>query len=194
MDTNGHKAGKMRFNAPEYINEFTATGQFPKIHRNIVDMAIAHVKGKKGVDLCCSHGLLGQQLMQRGNFQMIGVDGDKKAVQLAHENKIWMDVFHLAIKKETMEVLTNLVKSQNCTFLVARRCLPELFGNDMEFGIDFFHQMRQIGITEVMLEGRVATKNAVNPLFSLNAEIDLISQNYTPWQQANNVAYLRAIQ
>ena len=157
-------------------------------------MAIAHVKGRKGIDLCCSHGLLGQQLVERGNFQMVGVDGDKKAVKLAHEHKMLMDVFHLAVKKETMAVFIDLIKSQNCTFLIARRCLPELFGNDMEFGIEFFHQMREIGITEVMLEGRVATKNAVNPLFSLNAEIDLISQDYTPWQQANNVAYLRSIQ
>lgn len=193
MDTNGYKVGKMRFNAPEYINEYAVNGQFPKIHRNIVDMAVAHVKGRKGLDLCCSHGLLGQQLMQRGNFQMFGVDGDKKAVQLAHEHKIWMDVFHLVIGKNTMEVLTNLVKSQDCSFLVARRCLPELFGNDMEFGIDFFHQMREIGIKEVVLEGRVATKKAVNPLFSINAEIDLISQDYKLWQQEGNVAYLRAI-
>jgi hypothetical protein len=184
----------MRFNAPEYINEFSSTGQFPKIHRNIVDMALNHVKGRKGLDLCCSHGLLGQQLMQRGNYVMCGIDGDIKAVQLARDHKIQMEILPLAIKKTTLELIITFIKAQNCSFVVARRCLPELFGDDMEFGIEFFHQMREIGITEVMLEGRVATKNAVNPLFSLNAEIDLISQDYTPWQQANNVAYLRAIQ
>ena len=181
----------MRFNAPEYIADYSKTGIFPAIHKNIVDMALNHVQGRSGLDLCCSHGLLGQQLANRGGYSMAGVDGDKRAVELANLY-IDMPVYHIKVDRNSMDKIHNTLYVRDITFIVARRCLPELFGDDLEWGIEFFAAMREYGIRELVLEGRVATKNAVNPLHSLNAEIDLVSDSYTVYQQTGNVAYLRA--
>ena len=122
---------------------------------------------------------------------MAGDEADKKSVEPANLY-ISMPVYHIKVNRENMDKIHNTLYVRDITFIVARRCLPELFGDDLEWGIEFFKSMREYGIRELVLEGRVATKNAVNPLHSLAAELDLVSDSYTVYQQTGNVAYLRA--
>jgi hypothetical protein len=180
----------MRFNSIEYIFAYSKTGIFPAIHKNIANMALDHVQGRSGLDLCCSYGLLGQQLANRGGYVMAGIDSNFKAVDLA-QIYVDMPVYQIRVDRNNLDKIRNTVYVRDITFIVARRCLPELFGDDLEWGIDFFAAMREYGVRELVLEGRVKTKNATNALHSLEAEIDLVSDSYTPYQQTGNVAYLR---
>jgi hypothetical protein len=180
----------MRFNSIEYLFAYRKTGIFPAIHKNIASMALDHVQGRSGLDLCCSHGLLGQQLANRGGYVMAGIDSDFKAVDLA-QIYVDMPVYQIRVDRNNLDKIRNTLYVRDITFIVARRCLPELFGDDLEWGIDFFAAMREYGVRELVLEGRVKTKNATNALHSLEAEIDLVSDSYTPYQQTGNVAYLR---
>jgi len=179
----------MRFNDSAYVNSYIELGVFPSIHKSIVATAIEHVKGKKGVDLCCSHGLLGQQMMQHG-FSMMGVDGDKTAVKLAREQSISMPITLTPITRKTLQSVLKEIQDFRADFVVARRCLPELFGNDLLFGDIFFAQMKSIGIKELVIQGRVKTAKAVNPLSSIDAEISLVSPHYKLQHKNGDIAYL----
>lgn len=179
----------MRFNDSAYVNAYIELGVFPSIHKSIISTAIEHVKGKRGIDLCCSHGLLGQQMMLHGFF-MMGVDGDKTAVKLAKEHKIAMPITLTPITRKTLQRVSKKFLDFHADFIVARRCLPELFGNDLAFADIFFTQMKSIGIKELVIQGRVKTAKAVNPLSSIDAEIALVSPHYKLQHKNGDIAYL----
>jgi len=180
----------MRFNSTEYLDCYKQDYTYPRIHDAIVEMIAEYGKEMCGVDLCCSHGLLGQRLMRWG-YGMIGIEGDAKAIANA-ANVIDMDIFHVKITPATIDKVKEIIFKAKAKFIVARRCLPELFGNDLEFGAVFFKEMHSIGIKEVFLEGRIPTKNAVNALSNIEAEIKLISEYYKVKAKYGNLAYLIA--
>jgi HAD superfamily hydrolase (TIGR01509 family) len=94
-------------------------------------MALDHVQGRSGLDLCCSHGLLGQQLANRGGYVMAGIDSDFKAVDLA-QIYVDMPVYQIRVDRNNLDKIRNTLYVRDITFIVARRCLPELFGDDLE--------------------------------------------------------------
>jgi hypothetical protein len=76
--------------------------------------------------------------------------------------------------------------------MLARRCLPELFGDDLPLGRDFAAAIHGAGIKEIFLEGRVVTQGAVNVLKSVADEVDLLSGHYHEVKRIGAVSYLKA--
>jgi len=76
--------------------------------------------------------------------------------------------------------------------MVARRVLPELFGGDLAAGRLFAAMLAEIGVREIVLEGRVATVNAVNALRCLDDEVALLSGYFAERSRAGAVSYLMA--
>lgn len=183
----------MRFNDTSHLVHYVETGQFPAIHKKIAEMAINNVEGLSGLDLCCSHGLLGEQLITHGHYQMIGIDSDRKAKQAHDACNLKMNVIGAKIDHNFLGVLQALIYTNNIDFIVARRCLPELFGNNLDFGRKFFYLMREVGVKELVLEGRVATKKAVNALNGILLELALVNDSYQLQKINGSIAYLRAI-
>jgi len=50
--------------------------------------------------------------------------------------------------------------------------------------------MKSIGIKELVIQGRVKTAKAVNPLSSIDAEISLVSPHYKLQHKNGDIAYL----
>ena len=180
----------MRFDAVEYLFKWKEKKVFPLIHSNITNIALSTLKGKRGIDVCCSHGLLGTKLMSLG-FKMIGVEENEKIINLSKENLIPLPIIQLKIHPSTFTQFFNVVKEHKADFFVMRRCLPELFGSDLNNGRNFFNLAAQNGINEIILEGRVKTVNATNQLSSIDAEVDLLAQSYTVYKKYGSVAYLK---
>jgi hypothetical protein len=181
----------MRFNSPAHLDLWQETGQFPAIHANIVAMAKSKLANHRGLDLCCSHGLLGTQLVEIG-FDMLGIDDDNTAVTKARYANIPMPIHKFKVTKTNFDRFKSVAAMHKTEFIVARRCLPELFGEDLEFGRYFFKTMRELWVHEIILEGRVKTPNATNQLSSIEREIELLSPYYSLHTKQGNVAYLRS--
>lgn len=181
----------MRFNSKEHIQTYVDTGKFPAIHSPLVSLAVEHLNGRRGLDLCCSHGLLGEQLHKRHGFYMVGVDADAKSVALAKDNSITMDIYQIKLKAETFPVIFKLIQEKMLDVLIARRCFPELFGENLQLGKSFFAELSKSGVKEIALEGRVQTLKATNPLASLDGEIALAINYYSVKIRQGNTAILQ---
>jgi hypothetical protein len=184
----------MRFDSQEHIDKWYRQGHYPAIHAPVVSMAVAELRGVRGVDVCCSHGLLGTQLLKNNGLNMLGVDGDRKAITLAREHGIPMPIHEMKITRATMKEFFVECVMHGAQFLIMRRCAPELFGDDLEFGREFFSTAQSVGIQEIVLEGRVRTPRATNKLSCLEAEIELTCPLYQVHKTTGNVAYLRAVE
>jgi hypothetical protein len=71
--------------------------------------------------------------------------------------------------------------------------LPELFGHDLQAGAAFAQMLHRLKVQEVFIEGRVASKAAVNPLASLAGEVDLLAPHYRVSKLHHNVAFLKRV-
>lgn len=171
----------MRFDSEEYLEVWAKSEgfQYPAIHDNMYAAAIRHDKHRRGLDLCCSSGLLGTRLMDAG-FTMVGVDADKDAAGLAIQYKVPMPI-HLTKISDAhgVDVVADLVKSHKLKTIYARRCFPELFGEDTSLEDMFFPAMIKAGITMVIFEGRVRTVRAKNRLSSAEREAEMLRKFFS---------------
>ncbi len=181
----------MRFDAQEYVDTWKSTGRYPAIHDDMFTAVQAFMQGKSALDLCCSTGLLGNRIMQKLGVRCIGVDGDLAALALGDEAGLMMPLIDLAITPDTMKDLYKLCQAHKIDTVIARSCMPELFGQDLSAGRKFAENLAKIGVKEIFLEGRVATKNSVNQLATLKNEVELFPPHYKVVRVHKNVAYLR---
>lgn len=178
----------MRFNSPDYLTAWVQTGKFPEIHDDIFDAVVNYSSGGVMLDLCCSTGLLTKRLQKFG-AHVIGVDADSVAITAGLSFNI-ENLQQLKVTRETVSNLVNIVLNQRVRVLIARRCFPELFGEDLEFGREFAGLMASNGIEEIFIEGRVKTRNAINALATLDSEVSLFANHYTEKRRIKNVAIL----
>lgn len=181
----------MRFNAPEYLEAWKANGLYPRIHKNIFNLITEHGQGGKMLDLCCSTGLLGLQVNDTGKYDTIGLDSDKTAIAFAKHLGNPMPIYEMKIDRTNLDAFMDIIKLEGITAIAARRCIPELFGDDLPCGITWITGIAEFGVEEIFLEGRVKTKNAVNHFDSIEKEINFFSLDYDLVTQNGNVAYLR---
>lgn len=184
----------MRFNSTEYLEKWEKTGQYPKIHNDIAFLFEQYSKGNRVLDLCCSSGLLGERLHRKLGVHAVGIDGDRIAIEKALKFGVSMQIHHLKIKRQSLKDVVQIIENDRLNTIIARRCVPELFADDIEFGYEFAHQMKNIGIKEIFLEGRAKTKSSNNKLNSLNKEVAVFSEYYKLVKTHKNTAYLRSIE
>lgn len=182
----------MRFNSVEYLQAWASGKRFPAIHDDIASAAEQFMIGNRVLDLCCSYGLLGERLKKTVAGYAVGIDADGEAIAKAKAAGISIDLYQLKVTPESFTDLVQILQSCRVNAVVARRCLPELFGENLDFGRQFFAELRRVGVKEVLIEGRVKTKNATNALSSIEDEISLASESFALARRYKNVAYLRA--
>lgn len=180
----------MRFNAPEHLQAWQATRQFPAIHDDIMHLAYSHMRGLTALDLCCSTGLLAQRVAVQLGVQVIGVDADERALAQGRAAGLEVPLVHQRIDPHDLRPLENLLQQHQIETVLARRCLPELFGQDLAAGHTFAQMLHRQQVQEILVEGRQASKAAVNPLASLAQEVELLGPYYQVRKFHRNVAYL----
>lgn len=183
----------MRYDAIEHLEAWQANGRFPKIHDAITDMAMASLRGRRILDLGCSYGLLGTRLRQNGLADVVvGVDASLDVLSDALRAGIPIMARPLRVTRESLPQLLAWVREHKLDAIVARRILPELFGNDLETGRLFGHLVARAGIKEMIIEGRVISPNAKNPLQSIDQEVKMLVESFREVKRAGAVSYLVA--
>jgi trans-aconitate methyltransferase len=184
----------MRFGSAEHLDAWRAYGAYPRIHDAIFRVIITEMMGTRVLDLGCCYGLLAQRVLRQAGIKLaIGVDADAKAISAGAAAGIGAELLSLEVNEASLPQLIAMVTRHKIDVLIARRVLPELFGGHPELGRRFATEMRGAGIREVFLEGRVATAKAVNPLSSIEAEVEMLSAGFREVQRVGAVSYLRAL-
>lgn len=183
----------MRFDDPGYLETWRLKKVYPRIHDAIFGAFMSHARGTAVLDLGCSHGLLAERLIHFGGaFHAVGVDADEKAIERGVAAGIQATLIPLRLTDATLCRLTGLIKDHGLNVVIARRILPELFGDDPTFGRRFAEEIAAAGIAELFLEGRVASGRSVNPLRSIAEEVELVSGSYREVIRAGAVSFLVA--
>lgn len=182
----------MRFDAQELVDAWKATGAYPRIHDDIFNVAVSELRGVRVLDLCCSTGLLTHRVACALKVNVLGIDGNKAALERGEAAGLLREPVHLQIGRSTITQLLELISARGITAVLARRCMPELFGSDLDLGREFAGGLRDAGVDELVLEGRVATSAAVNPLASIDDEVRLFAPCFAgAHHRLRSVALLR---
>jgi len=181
----------MRFNAPQYLDDWKQ-GKYPSIHKIMFNAVKLYCKSENVLDLCCSTGLLGTQIKEKLNKNVFGIESNATSIALARQYGIPIPIQNMKVVPDSLETFVEYCKVFKIDTIVARRCIPELFGEDYHFGLEFVAAMKAINVKEVFLEGRVKTANATNIFNSIDHEIDLFTtyDMYKVTQQLGNIGYL----
>lgn len=169
----------MRFNSSDHLSAWKQTNRFPKIHDKIYKFIIEQSNGSRFLDLGACHGLLTQRLnIEKFKWVAFGVEENNKYIEDGKLAGITAQILNLKITTDTLNVLVDYITKNKINTIVARRVLPEIWGNDINGGREFAKKIYDAGIKEIFIEGRIETKNAINKLCCINNEINLLSPIY----------------
>lgn len=183
----------MRFDAPEHLKAWKETGAYPKIHDRIAQVACTEMLGRVLVDLGCSYGLLGHRIAKSVNGKAVGVDADEKVLLEAIAAGIDSQLICLRVKRATISKLCEVIAGQDVDALIARRVLPELWGEDLDGGKEFAGAIADAGVKELFIEGRVKSPGATNALSSIDAEVALMTGPFKESTRVGPVSYMRRV-
>jgi hypothetical protein len=180
-----------RFDSPEHVEAWQATGIYPRGHDDIAHMAMVHLRERRIMDLCCSTGLLGHRLLTSLKLDLVlSVDSSNAALSTGAAAGLIRDGHQLRVDRDSMPSLIGLIARERITAIIARRCIPELFGDDLALGHDFADLAAQVGVKQIFLEGRMVSANAMNRLASIDDEVELFDAHYKDAFRYRNVAVL----
>lgn len=159
---------------PKHIATWRRTGRFPEIHADIAAFVAENRRGRRALDLCCSIGILGAQLARHFDF-VLGVDEDAGALEEGRTAGIAHDLVELRVGPATLPEFEALLRQHEVDTVVARRCLPEMLGADLDFARDFAEALAAGGVRDLFIEGRKSGKNATHALSNVEAEIAAVA-------------------
>jgi hypothetical protein len=181
----------VRFNSPEYLEAWRRDGSWPIIHNALADFAISHISGNFLLDLGCAYGLLGARIaMDAGGLGCAGIDADRKVIRAAQDAGVPMRFYCLRLTRESLPELKGVLNITRAKALIARRILPELWGEDPDGGREFVEALADCGVREIFVEGRVASERSTNPLRSIDEEVALLSARYREAKRVKALSYL----
>lgn len=186
----------MRFNSEEHLTAWRTAGKYPAIHEAIFSAVATHVCGGSVLDLCCSTGLLGERMRRQLGLRVVGVEADVKAVTAGLAAGVELPVTVMRVEPATLGEFIRVIRANSVTAIVARRCLPELFGwglDGLAWGRRWAEAIAAASVTELVIQGRVPTANARNLLPTVQHEIKLLQPTYRAVVTAGQVAYLRRV-
>jgi hypothetical protein len=183
-----------RFDAPEYVDAWQASGVFPTIHDRIVNVARSEIGPCDGtvLDLCSSTGLIGRRLADVG-YQVMACQEPGPALQLGRERGVYagIPVLEVRITPGTLGRLLAWCEDHQVRTVVARRCFPELWD---ALGADDFpvlvRELAEAGVERIVLEGRVASGRSVHPLATAAAEVAAFASHWVAAGTFGQVAVL----
>ena len=181
----------VRFNSPSYLDAWKQRGEWPVIHNPMADFAAAQMRGQSLLDLGCAFGLLGARISKEaGGIPCVGVERDPVTITAATEAGVPIKFAAMKVTRETLTELIAVIATHKVDTIIARRILPELWGEDLEGGKAFASVIAATGVREVFLEGRIESERATNPLRSVNEEVALLSGPYREVSRMSALRYL----
>lgn len=176
---------------PAVLAAWQKTGVFPDIHQDLADLVVERARGRRFLDLCCDHGILGQQIMTRvPDSYVIGLEADPEALVRAKTYGIQMPITKLRLDPSNYDELTDLMVKHKIDVLVARRCISEVLGYTLWSAKDFAQAVYDGGARELCIQGRAPAGNAVHPVPNVEKEIELLSSKFRLVHKDGQCAYL----
>lgn len=183
-----------RFDAPEYVDAWQASGVFPTIHDRIVSVTRSEIGPREGtvLDLCSSTGLIGRRLAEAG-YRVVACQEPGPALQLGRERGVYdgIPVLDVRITPGTLGRLLAWCEDHQVRTVIARRCFPELWD---ALGPDDFpvlvRELTEAGVERIVLEGRVASGRSVHPLASAAAEVAAFAGHWSSAGSLGQIAVL----
>lgn len=182
-----------RSHSQQYLDDFRKFGRFPAIHRDMADLVTGCTRARRFLDLACGTGLLGAQVVKRMGIESfcLGVDSNVDYVSRGIGSGVPIQ-FHVAhVKRSSLTDLHATLVMHRIDAVLARRCVPELWGHDLEGGRSFPAMLHVAGVKEVYLEGRGPAGRLSNALPTVEHEIELFRGHFTPLVKLGRCAYLR---
>lgn len=180
----------MRFNDLKHVENYKNNGEYPKIHNDIYAMS-KYVTAKNVIDLGCCTGLLASRLREK-HQKIIGIEPNDNYLMHAIKEE-GIKYYKLKVEKETLSTIGELIRNEGVTAVYARRVLPEILESG---GSELVRELVKVffsnGVQFIVLEGRKATKRAVNPLKSIEREVEACSKYYDVIHTFNDCAVLRS--
>jgi hypothetical protein len=119
----------MRFHDESYLKDWSENGRFPAIHDDIFQLFAQTHESESVIDLCCCTGLLGQRVHEVLGVKVCGLEGNRRWIERGCKWGIQYPIIELMVKAPTLPQLSDWLKKNDVTGLLARRCVSELFGS-----------------------------------------------------------------
>ncbi len=185
---------QLRFDSPELLAAWQESGRWPAIHDAMAAMALEYLTGQVLLDLGCAYGLLGARIVaETGLRSAIGVDANKATIAAARAASVPVTLYQLRVVDQTsLDDLEGIIRRHRVDVIIARRIFPEMFGHNPDLGRAFVDMIHGAGVRELLVQGRVDTADAVNPLRSIEREVYMLNQRFDCAALRPPVAYLTA--
>ena len=179
-----------RYSSIEYVYDYKAKGIFPRIHNDIFNMVKENVKGKRAIDLGSCTGLISIRLVEQAGFEFVaGLEGNISYLEKAIPNDK-VTYFNFYVTKENMDKLKEVIVKNGITVVVGRRVIPEIGERDISVVYDLVKLLYEVGVEEIVLEGRVVVKKPTNKLYSIEKEIECFDKYFKLVAKNKECAYL----
>lgn len=173
----------MRFDDPAYVDAWVSRGEFPRIHRPLVQHVLTEADPDDGpvLDLGACTGLLGRQLAGHG-YRVFAVQMPGPAHSLGVAAGVFdeIPVLALRIEPDTLEALLGWIQQVGIQTVVARRVFPELW--DSLGGVVGFAMLAEglarAGVTRIVLEGRAVSTRTTHPLGDAAREVAALAPTW----------------
>jgi hypothetical protein len=180
----------MSFSSIPLLEQFRDHGRFPGIHDAMFNAVATHAKGRSLCDLGCCHGLMAQRLSMLPGFKVVGIEGNKRYVAEGRSHGITAEILNLKVNQAAFGLVSNFLEKRKVDVIVARRVMPELWGEDIPGGKLFSKLLAGCGVKEIFLEGRIFSERATNALSTMSAEVELFIEEFQFSRLNNGIGYL----
>lgn len=181
----------MQRNNIDRLRNWRDRGVFPANHDAIARVIMGNVVGSRALDLHCGFGLLAQRVFEADMLaSAYGIGEDEDAVAEAQAEDIDVILSYAPPETRATEAVDLAIRC-GLDVLFARRCLPELFGNDIAQGSTFAGALRAAGVMEVFIEGRQYPEPD-SALRSIDDEVAMFKGSYHEMFRSGAVSYLLA--
>lgn len=182
----------MRYNDGDYIRRYKEFGEFPHIHDDIFAISRSLI-GQNVIDLGCCTGLLTLRLATRNNL-VIGVEANAAFLDecISASNVKYRNI---RVSADTLQDFAGLVDKYHIQTIYARRVLPELQETGgAELVADFIKLCYGHNVERFVIEGRKSNKNAVNPLSSVQKEVEAMRGFYAVEKSYNECRIMKRVE
>lgn len=169
-----------RFDCPQYLDAWKATGAFPSIHHGIFGMIIGAITPEDGavLDLGSSTGLMSRRLADAG-FTVHAIEDSRASIAAGREAGTYegIDVTRERIYPDTLDQFTLWLRIYEIQVVVARRVFPELD----DYGISpamMSAAFLQAGVQHLFVEGRVPRHNVKHRLHCMHREVEELGEGW----------------
>lgn len=184
-----------RFDAPEYLTEWRATGRYPAIHDAIFNAVAATLEpGTPVLDLGACTGLLTARLQQAG-YQVTAAEGNAESYRAGREAGTWGEapVWTQYVTPATLDGFASLLQERGIQAIVARRVFPEVHDGMAGDFPAFAAVLADSAVHTIILEGRKPSRRTTHPLGAAVLETRALGPGWRVCESAGDVRVLERV-